>query len=282
MNRFGEISIVFIGLLVLLSARTCESFNEDPDKIRVAVKLKLTNIPALNGAVETRGGEKPWILKAGWSSEVFNFVKFEYRWEKSDSDFVFVDFLVFENHELANIYLTEKREYSSLPIELHPPEDQPAIAGNISYGNGENFIRGNIVVEIRAEGAFSDKTPEIASQIDALILEGPRFHALSQVKPSVEFLGITENPVTEGTQTLIKVNVNDPNNKKLFYKWIHTIITGRGGNVVEGEYGDLYYQANAVYDDILVNEEELSVLVINEYGFCSDTSSALYIKTIEE
>lgn len=282
MKLHGGIPIIFIGILAIFLAKACETDDEDLGRIRVAVKLIATDIPALNGVVEVKGGEKPWIWKAGFSDEVFIVVRFVYWWEKSDNDFVHVDLLVTENRDLANKYHTEKRETSSVPIDLLPPEDQPAIAGDVSFGNGQEFIRDNIVVEIRAEGIFNDEISEIARQIDDLVLGGPRFVSLSQVKPVIKDFNITKNPVTEGTQTLLTLNIDDPNDQKPFYEWIYTEIAGFGGVVIEDDNGDLYYLANAVADNLAANEQELSVLVINEYGFCSDTSSALYITTIEE
>ncbi len=67
-------------------------------------------------------------------------------------------------------------------------------------------------------------------------------------------------------------------------KLIATDIPALNGavEVIEDEYLDLYYLANAVDDRLVANEEELSVFVINGYGFCSDTASAIYIRTIEE
>lgn len=282
MKWLDELPIIFIGILAILSAKTCETDTEDLEKIRVAVKLNVADIPALNGAIEIKGGEKPWIWKAGWSSEVFNVVRFKYRWERSDTDFVYVDLSVTENQVLALEYLTEKRETSSIPINLQQPEDQPTIAGEISYGSGQDFIRDNIVVEIRAEGEFDDETEAIARQIDALILEGHHFASLSQVKPVIKDFNIASNPVIEGTQTLLILNINDPNNQRIFYEWIYTKIAGFGGIIIEDDKGDVYFMANAVSDGVEANEQELSVFVINEYGFCSDTSSAIYIRTIEE
>lgn len=279
MRLFGRIPTIFIGILAILSAKACETDTEDLGRIRVAVKLITTDIPALNGVIEVKSGETPWISKAPLNDEVFNVVKFKYWWEKSEDDFVHVDLIVTENRVLANTYLTEKRETSSI---LLPPEDQPAIAGDVSFDNGQEFIRDNIVVVMRTKGIFDDEVSEIARQIDDLILEGPRFVSLSQVKPVIKDFNIANNPVIEGTQTLLTLNIDDPNDRKPFYEWIYTEIAGFGGVVIEDENGDFYYLANAVDDKLAANEQELSVLTINDYGFCSDTSSILYITTIEE
>lgn len=282
MKKFNKTLILLLSLLFIISLSSCDSETEEINKgnIRGAVKLTTNDIPALEGATETRGGEKPWIWKAGWDNETFDIVKYLYSWTLSDVDFVNIDLIVAETEEQALQYLTEKRENSSIPLNLLQPEDQPTIAGNISYGNGSDFIRNNIVIEIHAEGAFNEKTDKIAQQIDALILNSPSFVSLSQVKPVIKDFKITNNPVIERTQTLLILNIEDPNNKEIYYQWNFNTIIGLGGNIIQDDKEDFYYDSNSVYDDLESNEEELTVIAINEYGFCAD--STIFIKTVKE
>lgn len=272
-------STLIILLIVFLSSCDKETNKITHGNIRGAVKLSINEISALEGATEIKSGERPWLWKMGWNGDNYDFVKYVYTWTLSDTNFVNVDMVITESEEQALRYLTEKRETSSIPLHLLQPEDQPTIAGDISFGQGRDFIRNNIVIEIHAEGIFNNRTEKLAQQIDNIIIKGPTFFSLSEIKPTVNDFRITENPVVERTKTMIEIEVNDPNDKEIYYQWSFNTIIGLGGNVVQ-ENGNFFYEANSTYTNVETNEEELTVIAINNFGFFTD--STITITTIKE
>ena len=272
-------STLIILLVVFLSSCDKDSDEITYGNIRGAVKLSINEISALEGATEIKSGERPWLWKMGWNGDNYDLVKYTYTWTLSDTNFVNVDMVITESDEQALRYLTEKRETSSIPLHLLQPEDQPTIAGDISFGHGRDFIRNNIVIEIHAEGIYNNRTEKLAQQIDKIIIKGPSFFSLSEIKPTIIDFQITENPIVERTETLIDIEVKDPNDKAIYYQWNFNTIIGLGGNVNQVN-DNFYYEANSTYTDVLTNEEELTVIAINEFGFFTD--STITITTIKE
>lgn len=270
--------LIFL-LIIVLSSCDKETNETDHGNIRGAVKLSVNEIPALEGATEIRSGERPWLWKMGWNVDNYDLVKYTYSWAFSDSDFVNVDLVVTKSEEEASKYLNDKRETSSLPLDLLQPEDQPTVAGDISYGQGSDFIRNNIVIEMHAEGTFAYMTEKLARQIDKIIVDGPSFFSLSQIKPVIQDFRITDNPVIERTKTLLIIEVADPNNKEIYYQWDSDVLVGLGGNVIK-ENDDFYFEANSTYTNVETNGQELTAIVINDFGFFTD--STITITTLKE
>lgn len=277
MKMFNHILILL--LIVFLSSCNKEIDEINHCKIRGAVKLSINEIPALEGATAIKSGEKPWLWKMGWQGDNYDLVKYVYAWTLSDTNFVNVDMVITESDEQALRYLTEKRETSSIPLDLLQPEDHPTVAGDISFGQGRDFIRNNIVIEIHTEGIFKDRTDKLAQQIDKIIIDGPSFNSLIQIKPVIMDFKLANNPVIERTKTLIILEVVDPNNREIYYQWNPNTIVGLGGNVIK-ENGNYYFEANSTYIDVETNEQELTAITINDFGFFTD--STITITTIKE
>jgi hypothetical protein len=277
MKMFNNILI----LLLIIFLSNCEKKTDEitHGNIRGAVKLSINEIPTLTGATEIKSGETPWLWKMGWNGDNYDLVKYGYTWLLSNTNFVDVDMVITESAQQALRYLTEKQETSSIPLDLLQPEDQPTIAGEISFGQGRDFIRNNIVIEIRAEGIFNTKTEKLAQQIDKIIIRGPSFFSLSEIKPIINDFRITENPVIERTKTMIVLEVEDPNKKDIYFQWRFNTIVGLGGNIAQ-ENGKFLYEANSTYTNVETNEEELTVIAINEFGFFLD--STILITTIKK
>jgi hypothetical protein len=277
MKMFNNILIIL--LIVILNSCDRETDKITHGNIRGAVKLSINEIPALQGTSEIKRGERPWLWKMGWHGDNYDLVKYVYTWTLSDTSFVNVDMVITESDEQALRYLTEKRETSSIPLYLLQPEDQPTIAGDISFGQGSDFIRNNIVIEIHAEGIFNNRTEKLSQQIDKIIIEGPSFYSLTEIKPTIKNFRITENPVIERTKTMIIIEVDDPNKKDIYNQWNFNTIIGLGGNVIH-ENDNFYYESNSTYTNVETNVEELTVIAINEFGFFAD--STITITTIKE
>jgi hypothetical protein len=182
--------------------------------------------------------------------------------------------VITESNEKALKYLIEKRENSSLVMDIYKPEDKPAVAGTLSFGYGRDFIRDNIVVEIYTGEIINEKTVTLAQQIDILITAGSVFNSLNELRPVIKDFKIANNPVLEGTKNLLTIKVTDPNEKEIYYHWDYNEVAGFGGFVIS-ENDNYYFQANSVSTHVETNEQELIAIAINEYGFFTDSTIAI-------
>lgn len=251
---------------------------EDPVKsnvLRAGIELTTEDIPALKEAIQQKAGEI-WLWEAGWDKEeTFYVVKFEYLWELAQNVFIDVFLTVAESKELAYEYLIERLNSCTLPLEPYERLDQPAIAGNISYDNGSNFIRDNIVIEMHPEGISSDTTTEIAKQIDGLIIKSTSYRSVDQLKPLINRFEISQNPVKEHSVTKLIIDVQDPNNRSVLFHWRFSPSSFSGG-IQKDELENYYYTAGFAYDTI--PEIELTLIVTNDYGFCNDSTICIQIE----
>lgn len=272
---------IILILLITLILSCCDKESEDISngKIRGFVKLSINEIPALEGATETKSADRPWLWKMGWNGDDYDIVKYNYSWTLTDTEFVNVDMVITKSKEEALKYITERLDNTPFPLNASEREDKPAIVGDVSYDKGSNFIIDNMIIEIHAEGIYKEKIEEISQQIDNVIVNEPSFSSLSQIMPVIEDFRIINNPVIERTKTMIDIEVNDPNDKEIYYQWSFNTISGLGGNIIQ-ENGNFFYEANSTYTNIETNEEELTVIVVNEFGFF--TSSTIMITTIKE
>ena len=246
--------LVFISLKCDLINRLLNSTShKNLNIVRAAVKLTNENIPFLENKNQTKFGEKPWIQQSG-------IVKFKYRWEFSNNDNLSVDLFVAETNELAKNYLTDQRKNASIPMDIYVPKDNPAVVGDISYGNGRQFIRDNILIIIRADTSLID----IAIQIDSLILKSPVYVSAYYIKPKIIKYDIIQNPVKYRSITRLIIEVIDPLDGELYYDWRFTPGSQNWGGIDIDSLGDYYYYADT-------NEpiEQLTLYAINDSGFYS-------------
>jgi hypothetical protein len=243
---------------------------------RPAIKLTIDSIPALEGSTAFHSDPKPRLWQAGMEDEdIYYVIKFTYEWKVSQDDFVIMDLTVTESRETAQKYLLERRLLSSLPIDLQLSQDQPAVAGQISYGNGRDFIRDNLLIEIRAEGQFAEKVPEIARQIDALILQNTKLMFAENMRPVIHKFEFSDEPIHYHPilepQKKIKliIDVSDPMGGKLYYDWRFTVTSGYYGGIVIDEQGNYYYSFSYPEPDGI---SKLTIIVINDSGFLSTAS----------
>ena len=160
-----------------------------------------------------------------------------------------------------------------MPEFLQPPEDKPPAAGNISYGEGQDFIRDNIVVETRAYGKLKKKTTTIAQQVDALLLTGRTASSANSFKPKIEKFQIAQNPVQWQSTTPLIIEVNDLLESRLFYYW--RFIPNYGGIVID-EAGNYHYYAASE-----VGFEKLILIVVNDAGFFATAEIDIKIEGID-
>lgn len=277
MKMFNNILILL--LIVFLSSCDKETDKITHGNIRGAVKLSINEIPALEGAAVIKSGERPWLWKMGWNGDNYDLIKYFYAWTLSDSDFVNVDMVITQSNEEALRFITERLNDTPFPLNASERQDKPAIVGDVSYDNGSNFIRDNIIIEIHAEGIFRDRTEKLAKQIDKIIVKGTSVSSLSQIMPMIKDFRIIKNPVIERTKTMIEIEVKDPNDKEIYYQWNINTSTGLGGNIIQ-ENGKYFYEANSTYTNVETNVDELTMIAINEFGFFAD--STITITTIKK
>ncbi len=250
-------------------------FPTQPSKeiVRPAVKLSQSDFPDLAGATEARAGERPTLWEFGDEPGKSYVIKFSYFWRLSAEDFLDVDLIVAESREQAIYYLNYRRENSSIPIWMQPPEDKPPVVGNISYNGGSDFIRDNILVETRAYGILKEKTTAIVKQIDALLLTSRTASSAERFKPNIEKFQIVQNPVPRGSTTRLIIDVKDPLGGKLFYEWRFIPSDGNYGGIVIDEFGNYFY-----YAETDAQIEKLILFAINEGGFFSKAEIDIKIK----
>lgn len=261
----------FLIKLIILSLITFYNCGKDPEVnqnvIRPLVRLSTEDIPALEDAIQVKYGEIPW----GHSNFIDNYVaKFEFRWETDD--YIYIEEYITENKELANEYLLEMHQYYTNPF-IEEQKDQPAVVGDLSYSQGREFIRDNIIIKIHASGELEEKLTEIAKQVDDKILKNITFTSIDQVKPLINKFEITQNPVKELSETRLNIDIYDPNNLNVVFNWRFDPGTGHGG-IRKDDLGNYFYTSS--YPNTEISEVELTLIVTNEYGFCSD--STIYIQ----
>lgn len=278
--RISRITLCEILILFLFVSVSCSKEIDEikSDVLRANVKLTNTNIPILINSIEIRDGETPLLWEAGWdNNERFYVVKYDYSWKFSNDDFINVNLTVAESNELAKRYLIGRLELCTFPLTPSERMDNPAIVGDISYDNGLNFIRDNIIIEIHNESSVTNFQKTIIEQIDSKILDSPSFNSLVEIKPIIREFSISKNPVVEMTKTPLIIHIEDPNNLEVVYKWRYDKSSGYGG--IHRDDSDNYYYKSS-WADTSISEIGLTLIAINEYGFYSD--STIFIKTIKE
>lgn len=257
---------------------SCEKDLELKSGIRPLVYLTTEDIPTFTGMTQTKHGQFPqsipYDLPSNYSPEI------EFRWESHDGNYVYIDVCVTEN-ELAIIMLIEAHKYYVNPF-IEDNKDDPAVVGDHSYFGGKEFVRDNLIVKIHTSEKFDGKTTEIAKHIDTKIKNGPIFKSLEEFKPSINKFDIEDNPVVELSKTPFLIEVDDPNNKKLIALLSMQTVIGMGGSILNDGIDNCYFLANSVYDDLETNVVDVSVVVINEFGFWAKSDSVVRITTVKD
>ena len=184
-------------------------------------------------------------------------VQYDFMWQLQEaagggeSDVVTVYIKVAETRRAAHKYVMERFYNSASPSVSRP--DDPIVVGDVSFHrNGRRFIRGNIVVNVKAFGAMNDRTRDVAEHIDAFLLTQPTAASAEAFKPVVERLEAVESPGTQGAAQIF-VEASDPYGGTLMYEWQGTDV-----NEVDGRY----YLPVSSSDGVAV-----ALLIMNPMGF---------------
>lgn len=277
--RIFRFQLVAIIAAIIVLANSCEKNDTDVNGIRPLVYLTTEDIPSFKGMTQTEVGRFP-LSRPKDISENYS-PKIEFRWFSDDENYANIEVWVDQSKESALNTLTSLHEFYTNPF-FEDTKDDPPKVGDLSYAGGIEFIRDNLIVRIRTSDKFDEMITEIAKNIDTKIIQSPTFKSFDDVRPIIKSFTIENNPVLELSQTPIILNIEDPNNKKSIAIWYMNTILGHGGSILNYGIDSCYFIANSVYDDLETNEVEISVLVINEYGFWAKSDSALQITTIKK
>jgi hypothetical protein len=158
----------------------------------------------------------------GWSSfEGMNgnmVIYYNYRWTIYYEWDVQIRIVVANSGEDAHEYYLKRAISRSGQAPL---KDSTAVAGDISFNRGHDFIRNNIVIEIISEGKIDEEVEQIARQIDTLINNQSKISPASHYKPIISKINFIK--VNEGIRmAIIEPIVSDPLggsiDSKVFYR----------------------------------------------------------------
>lgn len=263
-------------IILLVFSNSCKKEETDEiNVIRPLVAFTTADIPTFKGMTQTKNIENSFFGATKILNESY-YAEYEFRWTSEEGDFAYFDIWILANHDEAVTALTEMHEYYTNPF-INESIDEPAAVGNISYMDGREFIRDNLIITIHTSEKFDNSITEIAKYIDSKILKSQSFFSISEVKPSIEDFKINSNPVVEQSKTPLTIQVKDPNNKNIVYQWRFDKDSGYGG--IEKDNSEIYKFVSPWFDSAN-NNIGLTLIAINDYGFCAD--STIYIQIIKE
>jgi len=272
MRNLLIISLTFISLVI---SSSCEKEKtDDTNVIRPLVEFTTTDIPTFNGMTQTKTIDNSFFSAEQMIDDSYS-AHYEFKWVSESDDFAYFDIRIMEDHDRAITTLTEMHKYYSNPF-VAESIDEPAKVGDISYMEGREFIRDNLIVRIHSSDRFDDKITEIAKYIDSKLVKSQSFTSISQVRPKINDFKIEKNPVLENSETKLTISAMDPNDKDIIYQWRFDSNSGYGG--IKQDDSEYYYTSTWI--DSEKDTVGLTLIAINEFGFCSD--STLNIVTIKE
>jgi len=273
MRNLLIISLTFISLVI---SSSCEKEKtDDTTVIRPLVEFTTVDIPTFNGMTQTKTIENSFFSATKMTDSSYS-AEYEFKWVSESDDYAYFDIRIMENHDKAIAALTEMHNYYSNPF-VAESIDEPAKVGDISYMKGREFIRDNLIIRIHTNDKFDNNITEIAKYIDSKILKSQSFTSISQVRPMINDFEIEKNPVLENSQTKLTIITTDPNDKDIIYQWRFVVNSGYGG--IKKDDSDNYYYTST-WIDSEIDTVGLTLIAINEYGFCAD--STIDIVTIKE
>ena len=134
-----------------------------------------------------------------------------------------------------------------------------------SDGTRWPWDRARIVSALRRETNLDlALAEEIARDVDAALQQAPTARSADEMKPVIRRFAIAENPVKVRSRTRLITDVLDPVGAKLYYEWRFGWGGGDHGGIERDQDGNFYY-----YADTRQAVEELTLFVLNDWGFCS-------------
>jgi len=232
-------------------------FNDWPGKFGPViphVNLAEKKIPILQSsyAVDSRNEYKTIYPVYDDEVETRYVVEFTYRWSlQSDWDLSIRMFVAGSCVDAQEHLITM---ISGTADPSPPRRDIPPIAGNVSFKGGLYFVRNNIIMAFSYDGAaVKDILPEIARQIDDVLLAQPTYESPSEVLPVITNIKFEK---TGNRKAKISPCVIDPlgENMTLQYRL-------SGGGIYRMEGKTFYFDAEKP------GEYRFTVIAISDSGF---------------
>lgn len=273
MKNYLIILLISISLLVFFNSCKKDENNGNNEKnvIRPFTEFTTADIPAFKGMTQISKGEHPRdvtkISNGSYSSE------YEFKWVSESDDYAYFNIRIMENHDDAVEAIAEMHNCYTNPF-IDESIDDPVVVGNISYMKGREFIRDNLIVRIHSSDKFDELITEIANYIDSKILNSPTFMSISRVKPVIKEFKINKNPAIEHSKTPLTIQIEDPNDMNIVYQW--RADDNSGSRSISKDDSGIYYYTSSWFDS-KGNNIGLTLIAINEYGFCDDSTINIQI-----
>jgi hypothetical protein len=261
-------TITWTMVAVLLAiAYGCGDWGFGKESIRPVAQFSGSDIPTFSNMDMVNAGEHPTAIK--WESDYY-FTQHKYRWANAENGFAFFYITAMHSHADAVSFLLESLTGDSLSMR----KDQPTVAGQVSYGQGSNFVRDNLAVRIITSTGYADQMPDIAAYIDKKLRSGKTFASVSQVKPVIKEFSANKEAAVRWSYPL-EIETEDPNNNQVNYAWRFS--NNPDYFFISKDTSDVYWFNSTIYTVNL----ELTLIVYNEYGFCADSTISV-VRLISE
>ncbi|MGF7140551.1 hypothetical protein [Roseimarinus sediminis] len=253
-------------LWVLVVFSACNKEPDEIELIRPRIDLSHADLPAL---------EKMGEIQFDYfdASIIENRAYYGYRWS-SDSGYCHVQVRVFESsNEAYDFFISNKNGFSNERNSYDRQIDNPAVVGNCSYKQGQEFIRNNLYVQIYTNDELAHLVNEIAQSVDEKILETESYLNIDHLKVRFDSLCFKENPAPKNKEIPIIISFKPNIEVYATHSTIHFEEL-----VVKGvDFGEHF---GIIYDSTLADPDKtkigIEVSVLSNYGFCSD--STIYIQ----
>lgn len=254
-------------LWVLIVFSACNKEPDEIELIRPRIDISHADLPAL---------EKMGEIQFDYfdASIIENRAYYGYRWS-SDLGYCHVQMRVFESSsEAYDFFISNKNGFSNARNSYDRQIDSPAVVGNCSYKQGQEFIRNNLYVQIYTNDELAHLVNEIAQSVDEKILETEAYLNIDHLKVRFDSLCFKENPAPKNKEIPLIISFQ-PLAEEVF---VSCTVLRFEEQVVKGvSFGD---ELSIIYDSTLANPDKtkigIEVGVLSNYGFCSD--STVYIQ----
>lgn len=277
---FGSL-LIFV-LVSFLSA--CTNDFPEPERIRPFFGLIASDIPYAEN-MDRSIHQNPDIC-GSCLNENKMYVDFCYSWDNpSDSSYINVTISITESSEDANLVLIEKSKLNNFDwcdyLENAVLKvDEVAVAGTKSLGNGQLFMRDNIVVLIKAGFRYCNwdvkltpdySIPEIAEAIDRKIKKSKTYPSASDLKPVIKDIVFEKYPIPYAEEIQVDLLV-EPVGSVLLCEFGFPPSRFYASTLTSG------YLWLDTMSKIQKNEHELCVFVVSKEGFCADSTFIIQIE----
>lgn len=285
MKIFCESMLIYF-LVFFLSA--CTDDLSEPQHIRPYFDLIASDIPYAENM--DPGIDQNPDIRGSWLNKNKRYVEFFYSWYNySDSSHIKITISITESIEEANWVFDEKSKLNSFNWCYFSEDtvlqvDEIPVAGNKSMGNGQLFMRDNIVVLIKTGFNYCNwdvnqtpdySIPDIAEAIDRKIKKSKTYASASELKPVIKDIVFEKYPVPYAEEIQVDLLV-EPVGSILQTEF--GFPPSRFNNNSSVTSGYLWLDTlNKIKND----EYKLNVFVVSKEGFYTDSTFIIQIEPWE-